>query len=204
MKKTGIIVIALLVVILGGMRIVIGLGDTTKVMAKDKLTVVETPDQKEAMENDAFKEEEYVPPVIEGENVALKAKIKSNAFNDVYEPANAADGDRGTYWEGSPDESVDVLTAELAEEATIHTIVIGLNPAAIWSKRTQEISFEVSNDGTNYTEIVAKKNFDFDPKTGNQIVVEVDEVTAKYVRASISANTGAVGGQVAEFEIYAK
>lgn len=204
MKKIGISILIALTAIFLAMLVVIQIGEQDVSKNMKKLVVVETPEQTEPMENEAFKKEEYVPPVIEGTNVALTGNTKANAFNDVYEAKNSTDGDRGTYWEGSPNEDVDELVVELDREYPISTLVIGLNPAAIWSKRTQTIAFAVSTDGVNYTDVVPATNYEFDPKTGNQIVVELDSVTAKYVRASISKNTGAVGGQVAEFEIYSK
>lgn len=38
--------------------------------------------------------------------------------------------------------------------------------------------------------------------TGNEITLPFDAVKAQYVRVTITKNTGAKGGQVAEFEIY--
>ena len=40
------------------------------------------------MENDAFKEEEYVAPEIDGTNVALDGRADANGFNDVYRAPN--------------------------------------------------------------------------------------------------------------------
>ena len=46
------------------------------------------------------------------------------------------------------------------------------------------------------------KEYEFNPKSGNEVTIPFDEVKAQYVRVTITKNTGAKGGQLAEFEIY--
>ncbi len=202
MKKTIISIVICLAVLLTGMRIAIAAMDTDGKMSDDKFTHVTAPNQQEAQENYAFTIEEYVPPVIDGTNVALTGKVSASGFNDVYDPVNVNDGDRGTYWEGSPDAGENAVTVNLENSCSIHTVVVALNPGAIWSKRTQTMTISISEDGQSFTELKPSADYNFDPKTGNQVVVDFDEVTAKYVRVAISKNTGAVGGQIAELEVY--
>lgn len=202
MKKIIIGVVVCLAVVFVGMRVAIAVGGSPVKMSDDNLTVVTAPDQEEAQINEAFTVEEYVPPVMEGTNVAIGATVTASGFNDVYEAALCNDGARDTYWEGAPDVSENTVTLELAESHNIHTVVLALNPAVIWAKRTQTLSISISDDGENFTDIVASADYQFDPKTGNQVVIDFDEVSAKYVRVSVTKNTGAVGGQIAEFEVY--
>jgi len=90
----------------------------------------------------------------------------------------------------------------LKNSYTIHTVVVGLNPAQIWGKRTQTFKIEASDDGQNYTEVIPSKDYDFDPKTGNQVVIDIDNVKMQYIRLTFTKNTGAVAGQIAELEVY--
>lgn len=203
MNRIGLILISLSSLLLAVMLIFIGNTDNLDACL-GTFTVVEAPNQTGSMESEEFRQEEYVAPVMEGENVALGTKAAANGFNDVYQARNVVDGARGTYWEGSPDTSEDILTVNLKACHDIYAIVVGLNPASVWSKRTQTISFAVSTDGEEYVEIVPQTKYEFDPKTGNQIVVEFETVAAQYVRAVFTSNSGAVGGQVAEFEVYEK
>ena len=69
MKKKFIIIIGCLAVVCAVMSAVVAVGNSSVKMSNKNLTVVTAPDQKEAMENDAFKEEEYVAPGIDGTNV---------------------------------------------------------------------------------------------------------------------------------------
>lgn len=203
MKKKGLIVIAVLLVVFIGLVIAVKSGDSSTKMSDSNLKVVTAPDQESAEENEQFTVPEYVPEEIKGENVALTGKASANGYTDVYTPVYANDGDRNTtsYWEGAG-EGNDELTIDLKEACTIHTVRIGLNPAAIWGPRTQTFSISVSEDGKNYKEVVASADYDFDPKSGNEVAIAFDPVKAKSVRITITKNTGAKGGQVAEFEIY--
>lgn len=203
MKKKGLIVIAVLLVIFIGLAIAVKSADSSTKMNDKNLTVVTAPDQKEAQENERFTIPEYKSAKVDGENVALKGKASANGYTDVYTPVYANDGDRNTtsYWEGEGKGS-DELTIDLQKAYNIHAVRLALNPATIWGARKQTLSISVSEDGKTYKDVVASGEFEFDPKTGNEITLEFDEVKAQYVRATITKNTGAVGGQVAEFEIY--
>ncbi len=202
MKKKFIIIIGCLAVVCAGMSAVVAVGNSSVKMSNKNLTVVTAPDQKEAMENDAFKEEEYVAPEIDGTNVALDGRADANGFNDVYRAPNIIDGSRLTYWEGSQNEESQIISVDLKDSYTIHTVVVGLNPAQIWGKRTQTFKIEASDDGQNYTEVIPSTDYDFDPKTGNQVVIDIDNVKMQYIRLTFTKNTGAVAGQIAELEVY--
>ena len=202
MKKKFIIIIGCLAIACAGMSAVVAVGNSSVKMSNKNLTVVTAPDQKEAMENDAFKEEEYVAPEIYGTNVALDGRADANGFNDVYRAPNIIDGSRLTYWEGSQNEESQIISVDLKDSYTIHTVVVGLNPAQIWGKRTQTFKIEASDDGQNYTEVIPSTDYDFDPKTGNQVVIDIDNVKMQYIRLTFTKNTGAVAGQIAELEVY--
>ena len=197
MKKKFIIIIGCLAVVCAVMSAVVAVGNSSVKMSNKNLTVVTAPDQKEVMENDAFKEEEYVAPEIDGTNVALDGRA-----NDVYRAPNIIDGSRLTYWEGSQNEESQIISVDLKDSYTIHTVVVGLNPAQIWGKRTQTFKIEASDDGQNYTEVIPSTDYDFDPKTGNQVVIDIDNVKMQYIRLTFTKNTGAVAGQIAELEVY--
>lgn len=202
MKKKFIIIIGCLAIACAGMSAVVAVGNSSVKMSNKNLTVVTAPDQKEAMENDAFKEEEYVAPEIDGTNVALDGRADANGFNDVYRAPNIIDGSRLTYWEGSQNEESQIISVDLKDSYTIHTVLVGLNPAQIWGKRTQTFMIEASDDGQNYTEVIPSTDYDFDPKTGNQVVIDIDNVKMQYIRLTFTKNTGAVAGQIAELEVY--
>lgn len=203
MKKKSIIIASVLVALFVVMGIVVLVGNSSAKMKENNLKVVTAPDQDEAMENEQFTVPEYKSAKVKGTNVALEGKASANGYTDVYTPVYANDGDRNatSYWEGEG-KGHDELTIELNKAYTIHTVRLNVNPATIWGARKQTLSISVSEDGKNYKDVVPSAEYDFDPKTGNEITLPFDEVKAKYVKATFTKNTGAKGGQVAEFEIY--
>ena len=203
MKKKGIILMAVLLVVFVGLAIAVKSADSSTKMDKKNLTVVTAPEQKEAQENEQFTVPEYKSAEVKGENVALKGKASANGYTDLYTPVYANDGDRDTtsYWEGAG-KGDDEITIDLKKAYNVHTVRLAVNPATLWGARKQTLSISVSEDGKDYKEIVASKEYEFDPKAGNEVTIPFDEVKAQYVRVTITKNTGAKGGQLAEFEIY--
>lgn len=169
-----------------------------------EVTVVETPDRTESTEHPLFIVEEYEPVVPAGTNIINMAKIEANAFNDVYTPRKVKDGDAGgtSYWEGAPDSYPNILTATFEEEHCFHAFKLLLNPQTVWGARKQTFSVEVSYDGENFEGFIASAEYDFDPKTNNEVVIEFDETSFRAVRFVFTANTGASGAQLAELELY--
>lgn len=182
-----------------------GITEPPQVIPASNVTVVEARDQTEAQEHPDFIKEEYVLVLPEGENVALDKKIEASSYTQVYNAPKAVDGhaDGASYWEGKS-EYPNYLTVDLEAPTKINAILLALNPLAIWGKRTQTIAVNISSDGTNYIELVKTQQYTFDPDTGNEVQITFDETEARYVQLVITENSGAGGGQVAEFEVYSK
>lgn len=180
-----------------------GIKEPSTEMKETNVTLVKAPDQEEPMEHPDFIKEEYTLVLPEGENIALGKKVKASSFSDVYTPRKVVDGVATgvSYWEGK-NEYPNYLTVDLAKPEKIHAIRIALSPMAIWGKRTQTISVNISSDGENFENIIATKQYTFDPDTGNEVQFLFDELETRYVQIEITENSGSAGGQVAEFEIY--
>ena len=167
------------------------------------VTIVAAPDQTKAQRPPCFPDPEanYIP-LPEGENLAAGKSVVSGVHNDVYVIENVNDGKTDTYWEskGFPAE----VTIDLGDSHTISTVVVRLNPSAIWEPRTQEISVALSADGTSYSEAAAALKYDFDPATGNRIRIDVPSPEARCVKLVSTLNTSSRtgGAQAAEIEIY--
>jgi hypothetical protein len=182
-----------------------GIEEPPQVIPVSNVTVVKAIEQTEAQVHPDFVKEEYALVLPEGDNVALNKKIEASSFTQVYNAVKAVDGmtDGPSYWEGKPDYP-NLLTVDLDAPTKIHAIRLALNPLPIWGKRTQTISVNISSDGTNFTELVAAQQYTFDPDTGNEAQITFDETEARYVQLSVTENSGAGGGQIAEFEVYSK
>lgn len=173
-------------------------------ISKDNVTQIEAPEQTESVEHPDFVREEYVAEVPEGTNIAPDAKVTANANGGNYVAANAVDGDTAgaSYWEGDPNNYPNTLTFTYDEAVSVHAMRLLLCPDMIWAKRTQQIEIQVSADGENYDTLVESQDYEFDPNTGNQIIVEFEAADVKGIQLVFHANTGATAGQAAEVELY--
>jgi hypothetical protein len=182
-----------------------GIKESPQEIDAANVTIVKAREQAEAEEHPAFIKEEYVLVLPEGENAAVGKKIVASSFTDVYNAPKAVDGDStgASYWEGKSDYP-NTLTVDLEVPTKIHTVRLNLNPLPIWGKRTQTVAVNVSLDGVTYEELVGTKQYIFDPDTGNEVQISFEEKETRFVQLVITENSGAGGGQIAEFEIYSK
>lgn len=171
-----------------------------------QVSVVAAPDRTESTENPLFVKEVYEPVIPEGTNIAEDAKMTANGFNDVYTPIKVNDGrtEGQSYWEGENGAYPNILTATFKEAHKIHAIKICLCPQSVWSMRMQTFCVQISEDGEKFTELIPTNDYEFNPDTANEVVMDFDAVECKAVQLVFTGNTGADGAQVAEFEIYSK
>lgn len=207
MKKGSVILMTGLILITA---VLWGTAGYLKISGKEaaygRVTRIETPERTESTEHPAFKKEAYEPVIPEGENIVKEAKIEANGYNDVYTPRKVKDENLNgaSYWEGEVNAYPNVLTASYEEAQSIHAIKLGLCPLSVWSARTQTFSVEISEDGENFTEFIASKDYAFHPDTGNEIVLEFEDITFTAIRFVFTGNTGAGSAQVAELALYSR
>jgi hypothetical protein len=134
-------------------------------------------------------------------NLALNKPIDGTAYTYIYAPANANDGDVTTYFEGSSYPSN--LTVHLGANADLTSVVVKLNPATVWSARTQTIAvLGREQSATSFTTLAAAQSYSFDPNSNaNTVTIPVSGRVAD-VELSITSNSGAPGGQAAEFQVF--
>ncbi|MGW6709840.1 CARDB domain-containing protein [Streptomyces sp. NPDC054956] len=138
------------------------------------------------------------PPA--GVNLAKGKPIEASSTTQSFVAANANDDSVTSYWEAGGQQST--LTVKLGSNADVTGIVLKLNPDPVWSGRTQ--SFEVlgrEQSASGFTSLKARADYAFSP-SGNQNTVTVP-VTGRLadVQLKFSGNTGAGGGQAAEFQV---
>ncbi|MFI7126709.1 discoidin domain-containing protein [Nonomuraea sp. NPDC050153] len=139
-----------------------------------------------------------------GANLALGKPITESSHTHTYVAANANDDNLQTYWEGAAYPST--LTVQLGANADLSSITLRLNPDPAWARRTQTIQvLGREQSATAFSTLVAQAVYTFDPATGNSVTIPVTgPATSRVadVRLQITANSGAPGGQVAEFQIF--
>ncbi len=137
------------------------------------------------------------PPT--GTNLARNKPVEATSTTQNYVAANATDDSTSTYWEaaGQPAD----LTVKLGADADVSGVVVKLNPDAAWGARTQGIQVLGRKRGaSDFTSLRARADYSFSPGTGNTVTIPVTAQVAD-VRLRFFSNTGAGGGQVAEFQV---
>ncbi|MFF4192169.1 discoidin domain-containing protein [Nonomuraea sp. NPDC001831] len=136
-----------------------------------------------------------------GSNLAAGKPITASSYVHTYVAANANDNSVTTYWEGAGGSYPNTLTVQLGANADVSSVVVRLDPAAVWSTRTQTFQVLGREQGASgFTSLVSSAAYTFDPGSGNTVTVPVGARVAD-VRLSFTANTGAPAGQVAELQV---
>lgn len=136
-------------------------------------------------------------------NLAKGRPATATGSQDVYTPGKAVDGDANSYWESANNAFPQSWTVDLGAGEAVRRLVLKLPPSSAWGARTQTVTVLGSTDGGSYSTIVGAQGYRFDPATGNTATVSLPGGTAlRYLRLSVSANTGWPAGQFSEVEVY--
>ncbi|MFF3913860.1 discoidin domain-containing protein [Streptomyces sp. NPDC001852] len=136
-------------------------------------------------------------------NLAKGRPATATGSQDVYTPGKAVDGDANSYWESTNNAFPQSWTVDLGSSYAVRRLVLKLPPSSAWGARTQTITVLGSTDGSTYSTVVGSQGYRFDPATGNTTTVSLPGGTnLRYLRLSVSANTGWPAGQFGEVEAY--
>ncbi|MFI6582429.1 discoidin domain-containing protein [Embleya sp. NPDC050493] len=135
-----------------------------------------------------------------GTNLAVGKPITASSTTQNFVAANANDDRTNTYWEGNG--YPDTLTVALGSNADVSAVVVRLDPDPVWGPRTQTIEVlgrEQSAGAFATLAPAAVRNF-APGSGGNAVTIPVTGRVAD-LRLRITTNSGAPGGQVAEFQV---
>ncbi|MGW7822321.1 discoidin domain-containing protein [Streptomyces puniciscabiei] len=136
-------------------------------------------------------------------NLAKGRPATATGSQDVYTPGKAVDGDPNSYWESTNNAFPQSWTVDLGSSYPVRRLVLKLPPSSAWGARTQTIAVLGSTDGSNYSTVAGSQGYRFDPATGNTATVALPGTTSlRYLRLTVSANTGWPAGQFGEVEAY--
>ncbi|MET8352909.1 MULTISPECIES: discoidin domain-containing protein [unclassified Micromonospora] len=138
------------------------------------------------------------PPT--GGNLALNRPATATSTNQSYTAGNAVDGNAATYWESANNAFPQTVTVDLGSARSVDRVVLKL-PAG-WERRTQTLSVLGSTDGSSYATLAASAGRVFDPGTGNSVSIGLPAGDRRYIRVSITGNTGWPAAQLSEVEVY--
>ncbi|MFJ1754032.1 discoidin domain-containing protein [Kitasatospora sp. NPDC088134] len=135
-----------------------------------------------------------------GPNLALGKAVTASNSNGAYTPGNADDGSQDSYWESNGLAAAQWLQVDLGAATAVDTVVLKV-PAG-WGARTETLTVLGSTDGSTFATVTAAANYTFDPASGNKATISFGATTARYLRVSVTANTGWQAAQLSEFEVY--
>ncbi|MGW4496849.1 discoidin domain-containing protein [Streptomyces sp. NPDC004376] len=136
-------------------------------------------------------------------NLAKGRPATATGSQDVYTPGKAVDGDANSYWESANNAFPQSWTVDLGSSYGVRRLVLKVPPSSAWGARTQTIAVLGSADGSGYSTVVGAKDYRFDPASGNTATVSLPSGTnLRYLRLTVSANTGWPAGQFSEVEAY--
>ncbi|WCN05815.1 CARDB domain-containing protein [Streptomyces sp. M92] len=150
-------------------------------------------------ELEVYGDEVVTEPPPTGTNLARNKPVEATSSVHSYVAANATDDSTSTYWEaaGHPAD----LTVKLGADADVSAVVVKLDPDPVWSARTQGIQVLGRAQGeSDFTSLRARADYTFNPGTDNTVTIPVTGRVSD-VRLRFFSNTGAPGGQVAEFQV---
>jgi hypothetical protein len=135
-----------------------------------------------------------------GPNLAAGKPVAVSSANGPYVASNLDDGDPATYWESANNAFPQWAQVDLGSGTRIDQLVLKLPPT--WGTRTETLAVQGSPDGTTFSTIVAPTGYAFDPAAGNVVSITFGATTTRFVRLSVSANTGWPAAQISEFEAH--
>ncbi|MEV8069644.1 discoidin domain-containing protein [Streptomyces sp. NPDC085995] len=137
-------------------------------------------------------------------NLAKGRPATATGSQDVYTPGKAVDGDANSYWESANNAFPQSLTVDLGSSQSVRRLVLKLPPSSAWGARTQTVAVLGSGDGSTYTTVAGAQGYRFDPATGNTVTVTLPSGTnLRYLRLTVTGNTGWPAAQFSEVEAYA-
>ncbi|GIF96399.1 ThuA domain-containing protein [Catellatospora citrea] len=135
-------------------------------------------------------------------NLAIGAAMSASSSNGGFPASAANDDNTGSYWESNNNAFPQWLQADLGSAKQVSSVTLKLPPPSAWGARTQTLSITGSTDGTNFSTLKASAGYLFDPATGNTATATFTAASVRYLRVTITANTGWPAGQVSELQIF--
>ncbi|MBB5869298.1 hypothetical protein F4553_002677 [Allocatelliglobosispora scoriae] len=135
-------------------------------------------------------------------NLAAGKPTTETSHVQALASGNAVDGDANTYWESNNNAFPQSITVDLGASTSVNKVTMKLPPATAWATRTETVQVLGSTDGTTFSEIAAATGYTFNPATGNSASANFTATNRRYIRLTVTGNTGWPAGQFSEVEVY--
>ncbi|MEU8159240.1 CARDB domain-containing protein [Micromonospora parva] len=134
-------------------------------------------------------------------NLAQGRPTQESGHADVYDSSKVVDGNAGSYWESVNNAFPQWVQVDLGSSQSVNQVVLKL-PTAGWGTRTQTLSVRGSANGSSFTDLVGSQTYTFNPASGSTVTINFSSTSTRYVRITVTANSGWPAGQLSELEVY--
>ncbi|WP_327042922.1 discoidin domain-containing protein [Micromonospora ureilytica] len=134
-------------------------------------------------------------------NLAQGRPTQESGHADVYDSSKVVDGNAGSYWESVNNSFPQWVQVDLGSSQSVNQVVLKL-PTSGWGTRTQTLSVRGSANGSSFTDLVGSQTYTFNPASGSTATINFSATSTRYVRITITANSGWPAGQLSELEVY--
>ncbi|MEU8008220.1 CARDB domain-containing protein [Micromonospora parva] len=134
-------------------------------------------------------------------NLAQGRPTQESGHTDVYDSSKVVDGNAGSYWESVNNAFPQWVQVDLGSSQSVNQVVLKL-PTSGWGTRTQTLSVQGSANGSSFTDLVASQTYTFNPASGSTVTINFTATSTRYVRITVTANSGWPAGQLSELEVY--
>ncbi|WP_330440164.1 discoidin domain-containing protein [Micromonospora sp. NBC_00821] len=134
-------------------------------------------------------------------NLAQGRPTQESGHADVYDSSKVVDGNVGSYWESVNNAFPQWVQVDLGSSQSVNQVVLKL-PTSGWGTRTQTLSVRGSTNGSSFTDLVGSQTYTFNPASGSTATINFSSTSTRYVRITITANSGWPAGQLSELEVY--
>ncbi|MEV6108115.1 discoidin domain-containing protein [Streptomyces sp. NPDC051940] len=142
----------------------------------------------------------YTAGAAGGPNLAAGKPATASSSNAQYVASNITDGNQSSYWESAGSTFPQWVQVDLGATTRIDEVVLKL-PAS-WEARSQTVAVQGSPDGTSFSTLSAAAPRSFGPADGNTVTVGFAAAQTRFVRVSVTANTGWPAAQLSELEVH--
>ena len=184
---------------------IIDINITTQEYAGIQLRFYYNDDPSGVLSYEIAEVEFYAPSLSYGASI-----VSATEHNDVYTVDKIVDGDAtGTSYYESKSLPATIII-DLGNVYNVNTIVFALPPSIKWDARSQEIMISYSDSNNSYsdsmqfTTLISRTKYLFDPLTGNRNVISVDNVNMRFLKIVIYSNDtkGGYNAQLSEVSVY--
>ncbi|SEG74760.1 CARDB protein [Actinacidiphila yanglinensis] len=138
-----------------------------------------------------------VPATAAGGSHAVAARTAAaSSTGGSNTAAHLNDGNQSTYWESSGKALPQWAQIDLGKDKVVDQV--RLKVPASWSKRSETMALQGSEDGVSFDTLVGSAKYTFDPGRGNTVTVSFPAQKARYLRADVSANSAGRTAQLSE------